>query len=84
MSEFDDAMRMANEVLGDAARDPQDDMSKMARQLMRAVERAPMLAVRLDRVDEAVRCLIRGDWQAADKIMSGNIENPGRVATTDL
>jgi len=75
MSEFDDAMRTANEVLGDATRDPQDAMSKMARQFMRAVERAPMLAVRLDRLDEAVRCLIRGDWQTADRIMSGDIEH---------
>ena len=38
MSEKDDAIRLANSVLDDASRDPDDDLSMLSRQFLRSLE----------------------------------------------
>lgn len=39
MSEFDHAVKLAHKVLDDAGRDPDGDLSVLARQFLRSVER---------------------------------------------
>lgn len=41
MSEKEDAIRLANKVLDDHTRDPDDDLSMMSRQFLRALEATP-------------------------------------------
>lgn len=38
MAERDDAIRLANKVLDDAGRDPDDDLSMLSRQFLRSLE----------------------------------------------
>ena len=57
MSETDDAIRLANKVLETPSRDPDDDLSMMSRQLLRAIETrdacAQALAEVLPHVEDA-------------------------------